>query len=174
MSRRILAVLLDFGDTLADQATERSDESGFMFDVDLLDGARELLLALRERGYRVGLVADGRADEGAGLRARLGLEGLFDAVAISDEVGAAKPDARPFDAALHRLGLAPEDASRVVMVGNRLERDIRGATQAGMIAVWMAWSPRYRKTPRDRSEAPDHVIHRPLELLGVLDLLEER
>ena len=57
MERRILAVLLDFGDTLSDQATERDDESGFMYDVDLLDGARELLVALKQRGYAVGLVA---------------------------------------------------------------------------------------------------------------------
>ncbi len=174
MTRRILAVLLDFGDTLARQDTERRDESGFMFDVDLVEGARELLVALRERGYRVGLIADGHADESEHLRARLGLEELFDAVAISDEVGASKPDPQIFDAVLRRLGVAREDAHRVVMVGNRLERDIRGATQLGMIAVWMAWSPRYGKTPVDHFEEPHEVIHRPLELLQVLDRLEER
>ncbi len=167
-------MLLDFGDTLADQATERRDESGFMFDVDLVEGARELLVVLRERGYRVGLVADGRAVESEVLRTRLGLDGLFDAVAISDEVGAAKPDPRPFDAVLRRLGVSNEDAHRVVMVGNRLERDIRGATGYGMIAVWMAWSPRYRKMPLEASEKPDHIIHHPLELLEVLERLEQR
>lgn len=90
MRRRILAVLLDFGDTLAEQETEKTDESGFMYDIDLVPGARELLVALRERGYRVGMVADGRADESEVLRARHDLEQLFDAVAISDEVGASK------------------------------------------------------------------------------------
>ena len=172
MGRRILAVLLDFGDTLADQATERTDESGFMYDVDLVEGARELLIALRQRGYRVGLVADGRVDESAVLRARQRLDGLFDAVTISDEVGVSKPDARPFEEALRRLGLSRSDADRVVMAGNRLERDIRGATNLGMITVWVAWSPRYRKTPRSSAETPDRVIHRPLELLDVLDELE--
>lgn len=172
MGNRILAVLLDFGDTLADQATERTDESGSLHDVDLLSGARELLVALNERGYRVGLVADGRAEESARLRARHELDGLFDAVAISDEVGAAKPDRRPFDAVLERLGVAPEDAGRVVMVGNRLERDVRGASDLGMISVWIDWSPRYPKAPADPAEVPDHVIREPLELLDVLDGLE--
>ncbi len=172
MGNRILAVLLDFGDTLADQATERTDESGSLHDVDLLSGARELLVALQERGYRVGLIADGRAEESARLRARHDLDGLFDAVAISDEVGAAKPDRRPFDAVLDRLGLAPEDAARVVMVGNRLERDVRGASDFGMISVWIDWSPRYPKVPADPAEVPDHVIRAPLELLDVLDGLE--
>jgi HAD superfamily hydrolase (TIGR01549 family) len=172
MGRRILAVLLDFGDTLADQATERTDESGFVYDVDLLAGARELLVALQERGYRVGLIADGRADESAALRKRHRLDELVDAVAISDEVGASKPDPRPFGTVLERLGIPPEDANRVIMVGNRLERDIRGATAMGMIGVWIDWSPRYPKAPRDPSEVPDHVIHQPLELLDVLDRLE--
>ncbi len=166
-------MLLDFGDTLADQGTERTDESGFMYDVDLLDGARELLVALKERGYAVGLVADGRADESAVLRARHHLEELFHAVAISDEVGASKPDRRPFDAALERLGIAPEEAGRVVMVGNRLERDIRGANELGMTTIWIDWSGRYRKTPRIASERPDHVVNSPLEVLDVLYRLEQ-
>lgn len=174
MDRHILAVLLDFGDTLADQDTERTDASGFLDDVDLLDGARELLVALKQRGYAVGLVADGRADESAVLRARHQLDGLFDAVAISDEIGASKPDPRPFRAVLERLEIPPEDAGRVVMVGNRLERDVRGARGVGMISVWIDWSPRYRRTPRDPAEVPDHVIHEPLELLDVLDGLEQR
>lgn len=172
MERRILAVLLDFGDTLADQGSERTDESGFMYDVDLLEGARELLVVLRERGYRVGLVADGRADESAVLRARHHLDGFFDAVAISDEVGASKPDTGPFHAALDQLGIPPQHADRVVMVGNRLERDISGAKELGMIAVWISWSPRYRKVALRPSESPDHTIEKPLELLRVLDELE--
>ena len=171
-TRRVRAVLLDFGDTLADQATERTDGSGSVVDVDLIDGARELLVALKRRGYAIGLVADGRADESAVLRARHDVDGLFDAVAISDEVGAAKPDPLPFRVLLERLGIPREETSRVVMVGNRLERDIRGASDTGMITVWIDWSARYRKTPRAPSEAPDHVIHEPLELLGVLEQLE--
>ncbi len=172
MGRRILAVLLDFGDTLADQETEQRDASGFMYGVDLLDGARELLGVLRQRGYRVGLVADGRVDESRVLRARHDLDALIDAVVISDEVGAAKPDRRPFEAALRRLGISPAQADRVVMVGNRLERDIRGASELGIVTVWIDSSPRYRKSPRQPSEVPDHVIHEPLELLQVLDRLE--
>ena len=172
MARRILAVLLDFGDTLADQATEQRDDAGFMYGVELMPGARDLLVALRERGYRIGMIADGRADESAVLRARHALDALFDAVAISDEVGAAKPDRRLFEAALQRLGIAPEQAGRVVMLGNRLERDVRGANELGIVSVWIDWSPRYRKVAQRPGELPDHVIGEPLELLDVLDRLE--
>jgi putative hydrolase of the HAD superfamily len=172
MQRRILAVLLDFGDTLADEGSAQRDASGFTYDMDLLPGARELLIALQEGGYRVGLVADGRVDESTVLRARHELDPLLDAVVISEEVGATKPDRRPFDAALRRLGIPPTMAERVVMMGNRLERDVRGASELGMVTVWIDWAVRYGKSPRQPSEVPDHVIHEPLELLDVLERLE--
>jgi HAD superfamily hydrolase (TIGR01549 family) len=171
-ARRILAVLVDFGDTLSDQATEERDADGLMTGVALIDGARELLLALRERGLPVALVADGEVDESRILRVRHGLGDLFAAVAISEAVGASKPDPRPFRAALGALGIAPADHGRVVMLGNRLERDVRGANALGLISVWLDWSPRYRKIPAGPGEVPRHVIHRPLELLDVLDRLE--
>jgi HAD superfamily hydrolase (TIGR01549 family) len=169
---RIRAVLLDFGDTLADQATEERDEDGLMTGVELFPGARELLGALRERGLPIALVVDGETDENHIARVRLGLEGLFDAIAISDAVGVSKPDPGIYVRALDELGVGEEDYGRVVMVGNRLERDVRGSRGLGLIAVWLDKSPRYRKEPLDPAEAPDHVISEPLELLDVLDRLE--
>jgi HAD superfamily hydrolase (TIGR01549 family) len=169
---RVRAVLLDFGDTLADQATEERDESGLMIGVELFPGARELLTALRERGLPIGLVVDGEADENRIARVRLGLDGLFDALAISNEVGVSKPDPRIYVRALDELGVRKEDYGRVVMVGNRLERDVRGSRALGLVTVWLDRSPRYRKQPLDVSEVPDHVIGEPLELLAVLDRLE--
>ena len=171
-AHRIIAVLVDFGDTLSDQATEERDAEGLMTGVALIDGARELLLALRERGLPVALVADGEVAESRILRVRHGLEDLFAAVAISEAVGASKPDPRPFRAALDALGIAPADYGRVVMLGNRLERDIRGANALGLISVWLDWGPRYRKVPAGPEEAPQHVVRAPLELLEVLDRLE--
>jgi putative hydrolase of the HAD superfamily len=58
------------------------------------------------------------------------------------------------------------------MLGNRLERDVRGANALGLISVWLDWAPRYRKFPVGPGEAPQHVIRAPLELLDVLDRLE--
>jgi HAD superfamily hydrolase (TIGR01549 family) len=171
---KIRAVLLDFGDTLADQATEERDEAGLMTGVELIPGARELLDALRERGLPLGLVVDGAVDENWIARVRLGLEGRFDAIAISEDVGAEKPDPRPYERALDELGVAPDERGRVVMVGNRLERDVRGARALGLIAVWLNWSERYRKRPRDPGEVPDFIISEPLELLDVLDELERQ
>ena len=65
---------------------------------------------------------------------RTGLRDLVDGVATSAEVGAAKPDARLFDAA---LALAGVDARAAIHVGDSLEEDVAGALGAGLQAVWL-------------------------------------
>ena len=58
------------------------------------------------------------------------------------------------------------------MVGNNLERDIKGANALGIISVWLNWSPRRSKIPADDSEVPQYTILQPLELLDVIDRIE--
>jgi HAD superfamily hydrolase (TIGR01549 family) len=170
--RRIRAVLLDFGDTLSDQATEARDERGALVGIELAHGAKRLVHELKARGYRLGLVADGEVRDARKVLAQHGLDRLFDAIVISEAVGTHKPDPRMFRRALVELGLSEEGAARTVMVGNRLERDVKGARELGMIAVWIDWSPRYDKQPREPAAVPDHRIEHPLELVHLLDRLE--
>ncbi|MBA3421425.1 MAG: HAD-IA family hydrolase [Thermoleophilaceae bacterium] len=172
MAKRILAVCLDFGDTLGDQATQVRDDAGTLLEIDLIEGALELVRELRARGYRLALVADGTVRDARNVLAQHGLDALFDAVVISEAVGAQKPDPSIFHRALGELGLEPRDYARAVMVGNRLERDVQGARQLGMIAVWIDWSPRYAKRPTEPAAVPDRVIEHPLELLPLLERLE--
>ena len=63
-----------------------------------------------------------------------GLGGHFDAVVVSGDIGAGKPDPSVFRHALDLVGADPEDA---VMIGDTLERDIDGALAAGLRAVWI-------------------------------------
>ena len=172
MAERIRAVLLDFGDTLSDQSTEVRDSAETLVRVDLVEGAKELVRELRQRDYPIALVADGEVRDARNALVQHGLDELFDAVVISEAVGAQKPDARMFLRAVEELGLDPEDLPRTVMVGNRLERDVKGARELGMTAVWIDWSPRYDKAPREAAAVPDHRIEHPLELLSVLDRIE--
>ena len=172
MANRILAVCLDFGDTLADEASEVKDDTLTTLHAELIPGAGELLHELKMRGYKLALVADGRPDTYSNVLRQHSVHELFDAFAISEEVGVEKPDARMFVAALDALGIKPEDHDRTVMVGNRLDRDIRGANDLGMVSVWIDWSGRHTAEPEDESEVPDFTIHAPLELLDVLDKLE--
>lgn len=97
-------------------------------------GAVELLGALRARGKRLGLVTNGFSETHREKIALLQLGEFFDAIFIADEVGMVKPDPLLFAHACTKLGSAP---ARSAMVGDRYDRDIRGAGLAGLFTVWL-------------------------------------
>jgi HAD superfamily hydrolase (TIGR01549 family) len=170
--RKIRAIFLDCGDTLVDEATEVKDEQEVSQRADLIPGAAELVAELRKRGYPLALVADGPEGTFINNLTPHGLYDLFTARAISGIIGVQKPHPDIFQHALDALKIVPEEYGRVIMVGNHLERDIKGANACGLISVWLDWSPRRPKTPADDSEIPAHTIKNPLDLLTLLDRLE--
>ncbi len=169
---RILAGCFDFGDTLADEASEVKDDTLTTLQAELIPGAGELLRELKRRGYQLALVADGRPGTYSNVLRQHSVHDLFDAFSISEEVGVEKPDERMFATALDALGIDKTDYERTVMVGNRLDRDVGGANELGMISVWIDWSGRYASAPQHDVEVPDHTIHMPMELLEVMEELE--
>ena len=102
--------------------------------LELWPGALELLERLRARGLKLAMITNGMAETHRDKIAILRLEAAFDEIFIADEVGMIKPDVRIFELAAERLGVAPNECA---MVGDRLERDVRGARDAGMFTVWM-------------------------------------
>jgi putative hydrolase of the HAD superfamily len=172
-SQRLLAICLDCGDTLVDEATEIKDAHEATLRADLIPGARELLRELARRGYRLALVADGPAATFANALTQHRLYDYFDAFAISGHLGRSKPDRRNFVHALDQLGIRPEDYGRTLMLGNNLAVDIKGANALGMISVWLDWAPRRAKMPADASETPQYTIKQPLELIALIEQLEK-
>lgn len=166
-------VFIDCGDTLVDEASQVFDNEGTVLRADIIPGADRLLRELKTRGFRVALVADGRARSFENILRHNGMRGYFDAFAISEVVGVEKPDRAIFDAAMKSLGCGDiDDPRRIVMTGNNLSRDIRGANLLGFTTVWIDWAPRRAKVPADEVEKPDFVITMPLELVDVLEGLE--
>lgn len=172
MSHYIQAICFDSGDTIIDEATEIKDEHEVTLRAELIPGADRVLHELKRRGYKLALVADGPVGTFRNTLSQHGLYELFDARAISGEVGVDKPDARMFRCALDQLQIRPDEYGRVMMVGNNLSRDIKGANELGIISVWLDWSPRRSKIPADASEAPRYTIKTPTELLSLIDQLE--
>jgi putative hydrolase of the HAD superfamily len=97
-------------------------------------GAVELLRSLRARGKRLGLVTNGFSETHREKIELLRLGEYFDALFLPDEVGMLKPDPLLFAHACRTLGGSP---SASAMVGDRYERDIRGAAQAGLFTIWL-------------------------------------
>ena len=172
MKRRIRAIFLDCGDTLVDEGSEVKPDGEVSLRADLIPGAGELVRDLKRRGYALALVADGPVATFENNLGPYGLYDLFDAYAISETVGASKPDAAMFRRALDQLQILPQDHARVLMVGNHLGRDIKGANALGITSVWLDWAPRRAKIPADASEQPDFTIKMPLELLDLVDRIE--
>lgn len=170
----ILAVCLDCGDTLIDEGTEEKTKEGISLRAELIPGAAELMHELKQRGYPLALVADGAVPTFQNNLGSHGLYELFDALSISAAVGVSKPHPGIFYHALSQLGIEEKDYGRVVMVGNNLARDIKGANDLGIISVWLDWSPRRSKAPVDASEMPQYTIKTPLELLPLIESLENQ
>lgn len=78
-------------------------------EIDLESDVVEVATGLRERGVATALISN-CSFSAVPLVERHGLADLLDAIVLSFEVGAAKPDARIYELALEALEVAPGDA----------------------------------------------------------------
>ena len=99
-----------------------------------LPGAVSLLNALKGN-VKMGIITNGFTSLQQIRLERTGLREHFDLLIISEEVGVAKPDRRIFDYALEQAG--HPDRSRVLMVGDTAESDIRGGMNAEWATCWL-------------------------------------
>jgi putative hydrolase of the HAD superfamily len=156
--RRIWAVLLDLGDTLMDETSEEKDPTETTQRAELFPGAADVVRWLRRSGYLVGLVADTRPGSARNVLRQHGIFEMFDTLVISEELGTSKPDPAMFLAAFRAFGLRRSETDRVVMVGNRLDRDIRGANALGIVSVLVRHNDRYPAESSDPGDQPTHTI----------------
>ncbi len=110
------------------------------------------LTKLRGAGFRLGIVSDGVQTKQWEKIMRLGIDGFFDAVVISEEESQNKPSAKPFLKAAKILGVKP---SECVVVGDRVDRDVAGAHNAGMKAIQVLSGRHSKDKPGKKAEIPD-------------------
>jgi len=117
-------------------------------------------LAVLSRSYVLGLFSNGN-----GYPERSGLGGTFAAVVFSQDHGVDKPNPRLFDIAAAEVGWEPDE---IVMVGDSLPNDVRGAQNAGWRAIWL------NREGRDRPDGytPDAEISSLAELPNALRALQ--
>jgi HAD superfamily hydrolase (TIGR01509 family) len=117
--------------------------TGVLDRVEPYPGATAALDQLRAAGWLVALATNGGAQNQWAKIRRLGLDRHVDAVAVSGEVGAHKPDRRMFETAAARCGATLTETDW--MVGDCPIRDIGGAQALNLRTVWMrrgrAWQP---------------------------------
>ncbi|MFB6210075.1 MAG: HAD family hydrolase [Halobacteriales archaeon] len=113
-------------ETLASRYREAINEA-----ITPVDGAESLIASLCDR-YRVGLLTNGPVAAQRSKLTTLGWSTLFDAVVISGELEAGKPDGAAFRALCEALETTPD---RLVYIGDEPIADIVGATDAGIRAI---------------------------------------
>jgi len=93
-----------------------------------------VLASLRERGHRLALLSDGWAKVQRGKLAALGLEGFFDAVVMTDDLGrnAWKPSPAGFERILATLGIRGDEA---LYVADNPYKDFAGPHRLGIRTV---------------------------------------
>lgn len=132
-------------------------------EVPYLD-ARSTLVALRDKGYKLGIIANQKL----GMAERLeywGLRQYLDVIAASAEIGYAKPDKEIFEKAFE---LAECTAEESVMVGDRLDNDIIPAKAIGMKTVWVKNSLAKYQSAELGEGVADYQIGSLSELLLIL------
>lgn len=113
------------------EETCRSLVADELVSVEPFEGVFSLLRFLKRRGHRLGLISNLTSVHKQQLH-RWELAELFDAVALSCELGICKPDPRMFTGLCERLGV---ETGAVLMVGDSLRNDVVAARQLGMRAV---------------------------------------
>lgn len=151
-----------------------------------IEGVADAVRKLREK-YRLGIIANQPAAAEDVLRER-GLLDLFEVRAISESLGVEKPNPEIFEWALREAGVEPGEA---LMVGDRIDNDIRPAKALGMRTLWLrmgferrGWKPEtefqkaYAETlaafnfceqePESPEETPDFFAESPQDLVRIL------
>jgi HAD superfamily hydrolase (TIGR01662 family) len=127
------------------------------------DGVTDALKQLSRR-FQLGVIAN----QARGVRDRLrghGWGSLFAVCIASAEEGMKKPELGIFELALRRAGCRAEQA---VMVGDRIDNDIRPARAVGMATVRVRQGLSKKQDPRGPFETPDVTIRRVRDLPKVM------
>ncbi len=130
----------------------------------LYPDVRESLAALRERGYRLGIISNIESSESHWLT-ELALTALFDAIVLSCEVGVIKPEREIYLLAADRLSVQPGECAFV----DDQPVFLRAARGLGMAAVRID-----RPNGEDRHPEDDGYDLRIESLRELLDWLPPR
>jgi pyrophosphatase PpaX len=141
----------------------RSHNLDLYRQIRLFAGVDAMLERLRDDGHRLGIVTVKSRGTVELTLQLLPLGSFFDTVVTGDDVEQHKPDPEGLLLAVERLG---GDAASAAYVGDS-PFDVQAAKAAGMGAIAVTWGGIHG---RERLEpaAPDALVERPGELLGVL------
>lgn len=109
------------------------------------DDAKTILEQLKQEGYILVAITNGTKQAQDKKLHLSGLDLLFDAIFISEEVGVEKPNIEYFEIVFSKLQL--KNKKEVLVIGDSLTSDIKGANHAQVDCCW--YNPNKQKNEKD-------------------------
>jgi len=129
------------------------------------------LLKLRDIGYRLGIVSEGRAVKQWQKLIQLGIQHIFHSVIVSEQIGVETMDPQLFRLILKELKTSPNEA---IFVGNQLETDILCANKANVISIRIRRGESRTEKPKSAEMIPKFEINKLSEILRVIGKLKRK
>ena len=144
--------------TMLPKITEKFEQD--VYERALCEGAMEMLEALKDKGYRLGIISnnDGSCPEKS---EQMGIAKYFEFIIDSGLEGISKPMPRIFELALERMNVEPQEAAHV---GDMYGADVMGARNVGIYTVWY----NRRGTRAFDKHQPDHETDRLMDIPELL------
>lgn len=100
----------------------------------LLDGAKELLYSLKQKGYLLYATTNGVAKTQYRRIKESGIERFLDGIFVSETAKACKPEKEYFDYAIEHS--KEKDRSKILVIGDSMTSDIKGGINSGLDTCW--------------------------------------
>ncbi len=127
-----------------------------------LEGAVDLCRELKDDGYDLYIVTNGVANTQKNRLTKSGLLPYFTEIFVSETVGHQKPKKEYFDYVLSHIN--ETDKEKIILIGDSLTSDIKGAMNAGLKSVWL--NLKGQELPEEYK--PDYVISDVRDVRGIL------
>ena len=132
--------------------------------VTIFPGIKELLVALKEAGYVLGIVTSRTRESALRYMDMFGIASYFDDLVTCDDTTIHKPNPEPLLLALSKLGASADES---LMIGDS-PFDIKCANNAGVDSVMVEWRITCDDTSLIDDAKVDYWIHQPMELMELL------
>ncbi len=121
----------------------------------------DILFELKRRGIKLAIVSDAPRLKAWIRLVSMKINHLFDVVVTFDDTKEFKPSIKPFEIALKKLKVKPQEC---LTVGDRPERDIKGAKKLGMLTCFAKYG-----NPEAKASGADYEINDIKELLEIVE-----